>query len=72
VKPRLHTHTEYGPRFHPLLHSSYIRDDLSAPLSENFFSRIMSGKKANNKPELCHVKRQKKIIRLNLKCLTMI
>jgi hypothetical protein len=26
VKPKLHTHRECGPRFHPLLHTSYIRE----------------------------------------------
>jgi hypothetical protein len=26
VKPKLHIHREFGPRFHSLLHTSYIRN----------------------------------------------
>jgi hypothetical protein len=33
VKPRLHTDKEYGPNFHPLLHTSYTVGCLSAALS---------------------------------------
>jgi len=47
VKPKLHTHTESGPRFLPLLHTSYISDYLLVPLSEMSSQGIMSGKKAN-------------------------
>jgi hypothetical protein len=31
VKPDLHNHSDCGPRFHPLLHNSYIRDYWLAP-----------------------------------------
>ena len=30
VKPKLHTHTECGPRFHPLLHTPYTVDSQTA------------------------------------------
>jgi len=35
VKIKLHTHKECGPRFHPLLHTSYTLDCLTAPLGED-------------------------------------
>jgi hypothetical protein len=35
MKPKLHTHREYGPRFHPLRYNSYIRSYWLAPLSED-------------------------------------
>jgi hypothetical protein len=38
VNPKLHTHSECGPRFHPLLHTSHIREYWLAPLSEDAFS----------------------------------
>jgi len=38
AKPKLHTHREYGQRFHPLLHTSYIKDYWLAPLSEDVSS----------------------------------
>jgi len=37
VKPKLHIHKECGPRFHPLLHTSYTMDCLTAPLDEEHF-----------------------------------
>ena len=38
LNPKLHTHTVCGLRFHPLLHTSYIRDYWLAPLSGDVFS----------------------------------
>jgi len=38
MKPKPHTRRECGRRFHPLLHTSYIMDYWSAPLSEDVFS----------------------------------
>ena len=37
-KPKLHTHRECGLRFHPLLHTSYTLDCLTAPLGEDVSS----------------------------------
>ena len=54
VKPKLHTHKECGWRFHPLLHTSYTVDCLTAPLGEDV-SSIMS----SSSPGLCPVKGQK-------------
>jgi len=38
VKPKLHVHKECGPRFHPLIHTSYTVDCLTAPLGEDVCS----------------------------------
>jgi hypothetical protein len=38
VKPKLHIHKVCGPRFHPLLHTSYTVDYLTAPLGEDVSS----------------------------------
>jgi len=38
VKPKLHTHKECGPMFHPLLHTSYTVDCLTAPLDKDVSS----------------------------------
>jgi len=35
VKPKLHIHKECGPRFHPLLHTSYTVDCLTTLLGED-------------------------------------
>jgi hypothetical protein len=56
VKPKLHNYRECGPRFHTLLHTSYVRDYWLAPLSELSSQGIMSSKKANNNPGLCAIK----------------
>ena len=58
VKPKLYTHRECGPSFHPLLHTSYMISCLSAPLSEDASQGILSSKKANNDPGLCPIKGQ--------------
>jgi len=46
VKPKLHTHKECGPRFHPLLHTSYTMVSLTALLGEHVSSG--SSMKARN------------------------
>jgi hypothetical protein len=38
MKPRFLIHKEYGLRFHPLLHTSYTVDYLTAQLSEDVLS----------------------------------
>jgi len=38
MSPRLHTHTERGLRFPPLLHTSYKRDCWSVPLRRDVSS----------------------------------
>jgi len=38
VKPKLHTHKECGPRFLPLLHTSYTVDCLTALLGADVSS----------------------------------
>jgi len=38
VKPKLHTHKECGQRFHPLLHTFYTVDCLTALLGEDVSS----------------------------------
>jgi hypothetical protein len=55
VKPRLYTDKGYGPRFHPLLHTSYTMDFLTAPLREDVFSGYYVQKEG---PGLCPVKGQ--------------
>jgi len=38
VKPKLHIHKECGPRFHPLLHTYYTVDCLTALIDEDVSS----------------------------------
>jgi len=38
VMPEFHTHRECGPKIHPLLHTSDIKDYWLAPLGEDVFS----------------------------------
>jgi len=35
---KAYTHKECGQRFHPLFHTSYTMDCLTAPVDENVFS----------------------------------
>jgi hypothetical protein len=53
------THKECGPRFLPLLHTSYTVDCPAALIGEDVSQGIMSSKKANNGPELSPIKGQK-------------
>jgi hypothetical protein len=39
MKPELHTHKKCGQRFHPLFHTSYTVDCLTAPVDEDVSSR---------------------------------
>jgi len=55
MKPKLHIHKECRPRFHPLLHTSYTVDCLTALLDEDVSSGYYS-EKASNTPGLCPVK----------------
>ena len=41
VKPRFHTHTECGQRFHPLLHISYIKGLLVSPIKWRCLHRVL-------------------------------
>ena len=66
MKPELHTHTECGLRFHPLLHTSYIRDYWSAPLSEMSSKGVVSITEDSNNSGLCPVKRQKVVLVVGL------
>ena len=59
VKPKHHTHKECGQRFHPLLHTAYTADCLTAPLGEDVSLGHYDCKKASNSPGLCPVKGQK-------------
>jgi len=49
--------SQCGPRFHPLLHTSYTMDCLTSPLSDG----IMSNKKTSNDPGLCPITGRKPV-----------
>jgi len=73
VKPRLHTHTECGLRFHPLLHISYIRDYWSLSLSEDVFLKILCPvRRPVTTPDCVLLKDKKCFVRFNLNFLAMI
>jgi len=59
VKAEHRTHTECGLRFLPLLHTSYIRDYWSAPLSEMSSQGVVPSKQASDNSGLCPVQGQK-------------
>jgi len=59
VKPEHPIHAECGLRFLPLLHNYYIKDYLSAPLSEMSSQGAVSGMGASDNSGFCPFEGQK-------------
>jgi hypothetical protein len=59
VKLELHAYTKHELTFLPLLHTSYIKDYWSAPLSEMSSQGVVSSMGTSDNCGLCPVKGQK-------------